>query len=57
MKLVVEPGGAIALAALLSGAFEAKGRTVAVVLSGGNVDPHLFSDIICNIKALAPSGQ
>ncbi len=57
MKLVVEPGGAIALAALLSGAFETKGRTVAVVLSGGNVDPHLFSDIICNIKALAPSGQ
>jgi threonine dehydratase len=57
MKLVVEPGGAIALAALLSGAFEAKGRTVAVVLSGGNVDPHVFSDIICNIKALAPSGQ
>ena len=57
MKLVVEPGGAVALAALLSGAFETKGRTVAVVLSGGNVDPHLFSDIICNIKALAPSGQ
>ena len=57
MKIVVEPGGAIALAALLSGTFEAKGRTVAVVLSGGNVDPHLFSDIICNFKVLAPSGQ
>ena len=57
MKLVVEPGGAVALAALLSGAFEAKGRTVAIVLSGGNVDPHLFADIICNIKELAPSGQ
>jgi len=57
MKLVVEPGGAIALAALLSGTFETKGRTVAVVFSGGNVDPHLFSDIICNIKVLAPSGQ
>ena len=57
MKLVVEPGGAVALAALLSGAFEAKGRTVAIVLSGGNVDPHIFADIICNIKELAPSGQ
>ncbi len=57
MKLVVEPGGAVALAALLSGAFEARGRTVAVVLSGGNVDPHLFADIICNIKELASSGQ
>ena len=57
MKLVVEPGGAVALAALLSGAFEAKGRSVAVVLSGGNVDPHLFADIICNIKELATSSQ
>ncbi len=57
MKLVVEPGGAVALAALLSGAFEPKGRTVAIVLSGGNVDPHLFADIICNIKELAPPGQ
>ena len=57
MKLTVEPGGAVALAALLSGAFEAKGRTVAIVLSGGNVDPHLFADVICNIKELAPSGQ
>jgi len=57
MKLVVEPGGAVALAALLSGAFEAKGRSVAIVLSGGNVDPHLFADIICNIKELVISGQ
>jgi threonine dehydratase len=57
LKLVVEPGGAVALAALLSGAFDAKGRNVAIVLSGGNVDPHLFADIICNIKELALSGQ
>jgi threonine dehydratase len=46
LKLVVEPGGAVALAALLSGAFDAKGRTVAIVLSGGNIDPNLFSEII-----------
>ena len=57
MKLVVEPGGAVALAALLSGVYEAKGRTVAIVLSGGNVDPHLFADIICNIRELVPPGQ
>jgi threonine dehydratase len=57
MKLVVEPGGAVALAALLSGAFEAKGRNVAIILTGGNVDPHLFADIICNIKELVISGQ
>ncbi len=39
LKLVVEPGGAVALAALLAGRFEARGKTVAVVLSGANVDP------------------
>jgi threonine dehydratase len=46
LKLVVEPGGAVALAALLSGAFDAKGRTVAIVLSGGNLDPQLFGENI-----------
>jgi threonine dehydratase len=46
LKLVVEPGGAVALAALLAGAFDARGRTVAVVLSGGNVDPALFADAL-----------
>ncbi len=35
MKLVLEPGGAVALAALLSGAFDANGRTVAIVLVRG----------------------
>ncbi len=39
LKLVVEPGGAVALAALLSGRIDAGGQTVVVVLSGGNVDP------------------
>jgi len=53
LKLVVEPGGAVALAAILSGAFDAEGRTVAIVLSGGNVDPHLFAEIISDNKELA----
>jgi len=40
LKLVVEPGGAVALGALLSGRHvAARGRTVVVVLSGGNIDP------------------
>lgn len=43
MKLVVEPGGAVALAAVLSGKVDVKGRTIAVVLSGGNVDAGMFS--------------
>ena len=41
-KLVVEPGGAVALAAALTGKLPVKDRTVAVVCSGGNVDPVTF---------------
>ena len=43
LKLVVEPGGAVALAALLSGRFDARGQVVGAVLSGGNVDPAVFA--------------
>jgi threonine dehydratase len=42
MKLVVEPGGAVALAALLSGKVDARDKTVCVVMSGGNVDADMF---------------
>ena len=45
LKLVVEPGGAVALAAVLSGKIETKDKVTAVVLSGGNVDVKLFSEI------------
>ena len=46
LRLVAEPGGAVALAALLAGkAGEVTERTV-VVLSGGNVDPLLYAQII-----------
>ncbi len=44
-KLIVEPGGAIALAALLSGRAEPAEGTV-LVLSGGNVDPALHAEIV-----------
>ncbi len=43
LKLVVEPGGAVALASVLSGKIDARGRTVAVVLSGGNIDPAMLA--------------
>lgn len=46
LKLVVEPGGAVSLAALLTGKILAADKTTAIVLSGGNVDPVLFSTII-----------
>ena|SRR5215217_551673 len=46
LKLVVEPGGAVALAALLSGKVDIEGQTACIVLSGGNVDPALFARIL-----------
>jgi len=46
LKLVVEPSGASALAALLAGRTEARGGRVGVVLSGGNVDPAAYATII-----------
>jgi threonine dehydratase len=43
LKLVLEPSGAVGLAALLSGAFNGRDRVTAVLLSGGNVDPAVFA--------------
>ena len=45
LHLVVEPGGAAALAAILAGKVEPTDATL-VTLSGGNVDPHKFAEII-----------
>ncbi len=42
LRLVVEPGGAVALAAALAGRVALAGRTTAIVLSGGNVDVETF---------------
>jgi threonine dehydratase len=46
LKLVVEPGGAVGLAALLAGRIDAHGKNVVIVLSGGNVDADLFAKLI-----------
>lgn len=46
LKLVVEPGGVVTLAACLAGKIDCKNKTIGMTLSGGNVDPGLFSDII-----------
>ncbi len=45
LKVVVEPGGAAALAALLAGKIDTAGKTTIVVISGGNVDRALFAEI------------
>lgn len=50
LKLVVEPSGAVGIAALMSKRFDARGRTVVAVVSGGNVDPAMLS------RALSPAG-
>jgi threonine dehydratase len=42
LKLVIEPGGAVALAALLAGKLDLGGRTALVIASGGNIDPAVF---------------
>ncbi len=46
LKLVVEPSGAVALAAALHGVFDCSNKTVAVVLSGGNVDPDVYRRVL-----------
>ncbi|MCC7048083.1 MAG: threonine/serine dehydratase [Alphaproteobacteria bacterium] len=46
LKLVVEPGGAVALASILSGKLDARDRTVVVVCSGGNVDSSVFANAL-----------
>ncbi|MFQ5995210.1 MAG: threonine/serine dehydratase [Acidiferrobacterales bacterium] len=50
LKLVVEPGGAVALAAALSGRYACRDKTVAVVCSGGNVDPKTFGEILQRVE-------
>jgi threonine dehydratase len=46
LKLVVEPGGAVGLAAMLADKLDLKGKVVCGVLSGGNVDAAMFAKLI-----------
>ena len=46
LKLISEPGGAVALAAALSRAINTDGQTVVAVMSGGNVDAETFRDVL-----------
>ena len=43
LKIVIEPGGAVALAAALYHSELLDSKTILVVASGGNVDPEIFS--------------
>ena len=46
LKLVVEPGGAVALAAVMTGKVDVTNKVAVAVLSGGNVDPEMFSRLV-----------
>ena len=43
LKLVVEPGGSAPLAALLAGKAPGVGAAIGLILSGGNIDPDVFT--------------
>lgn len=49
LKLVVEPGGAVALAALLCGRLDVRDQNTVLVLSGGNVDGSLFAEVLADV--------
>jgi threonine dehydratase len=46
LRLVVEPGGAVALAAALNGRAGPLSERSVIVLSGGNVDPLIYAEIL-----------
>jgi threonine dehydratase len=46
LKLVAEPSGAVGVAGLLSGKLDARGRSVGVVVSGGNVGAARFAELV-----------
>ena len=52
LKLVVEPGGAVGLAAMLENLLPESHQRIGVVLSGGNVDPQLFTSILDRANSL-----
>ena len=46
LKIVVEPGGAVAASALLNNKIETKNQTIIVMVSGGNIDNKVFSNFV-----------
>ena len=48
LRVLVEPGGAVALAALLAGRLDPQGRDAVIVLSGGNIDTALLQVLLAD---------
>ena len=57
LRLVVEPGGAVGLAALLEKRIDLAGRTAIVVLSGGNVADEILAEAVALYRAKATNGK
>ena len=57
LKVVVEPSGAVPVAALLSGKLEATGQKVGVILSGGNVGAQRFAELLGTGASEGPSAR
>jgi len=55
LRLVVEPGGAIGLAALLAGRLDIAGKTIVIVLSGGNIGDEMLADGIRAYRSSSPA--
>ncbi|MBI3452054.1 MAG: threonine/serine dehydratase [Rhodospirillales bacterium] len=55
LKLVIEPGGSVGLAAVLAGKIDCAGKTIAVVCSGANVDPKVFCKALERSAHASPS--
>lgn len=53
LHMLVEPGGAVALAALLAGHLSMGGRDSVIVLSGGNVDLPMLANCLKSAAAVA----
>ena len=45
-KIVIEPSGAVALAAILAGKINPVGKTIGIVCTGGNIDANTFKDVL-----------
>ncbi len=45
-KIVIEPAGAVGIAAVLSGKIAIKGKAIATIATGGNVDPQRFCEAL-----------
>jgi len=50
VKIVAEPSGATAVAALLTGKIDVRGQRVGVIISGGNIDVQRFTEITSEVS-------